>query len=151
MRPSSCTSATALGSGAGAGASFDWAATTQNAAPANKPTRRYESFIRISWSALPRRLMGCADACHACGRGRAAVTFPLLQQPGLHFFLRQQLHANALRLPDVFAILADGAIRGELARARGIEDGHARPAILVAVGLVHQGLAVRVGLVVREH
>ena len=58
---------------------------------------------------------------------------------------------TGLRLPDLVAVLADGAVRGELARARGVQDRHARPAFLVAIGLVDQRLAIRVRLVVGEH
>ena len=37
-------------------------------------------------------------------------------------------------LPDLIAILPDGAIRGKLAAARAVEDGHACPVLRVTPG-----------------
>src|SRR5688572_29654077 len=75
----------------------------------------------------------------------------LLQQAGLHLFLRQQLHWNGLGMPDIPAVLTNRAVRRELAGTRRVENAHARPALPVAVGLIDERLALRVRLVVREH
>ena len=51
-------------------------------------------------------------------------------------------------LPDVGAVVADGAVRGEFADARHVQHGHARPVRGVAEGLIDAILAIDVGLVI---
>ena len=51
-------------------------------------------------------------------------------------------------LPDVGAVVADGAVGGEFADARHVQHGHACPVCGVAEGLIDAILAIDVGLVV---
>lgn len=53
-------------------------------------------------------------------------------------------------LPYVGAVVANGAVRRELADARNIEDGHAGPVVAIPVGCTNCVLTINVGLVVGE-
>jgi hypothetical protein len=57
---------------------------------------------------------------------------------------------HRLHLPDVVAVLANGAIAGELTHPRHIQDRHAGPVLLVPVGLADLVLTIDVGLVIRQ-
>src|SRR5690606_5518293 len=53
--------------------------------------------------------------------------------------------------PDILGILADGAVGGKIADARGITDGHGGPAPLVEPELVHPRLGGGIGVEIARH
>ena len=57
---------------------------------------------------------------------------------------------NRFDFPDVPAIFTDCPVGGELAHASGVEDGHAGPAFLVAVGLIDLLLGIHIGPEISE-
>src|SRR4051812_20633843 len=82
-------------------------------------------------------------------------SFTLSRRPPVSFLLPRLVLAALLGhidrhgrgMPDVAVVFHDGAIRGELAHARHVEDGHARPPVLVAIQVGNLRLA---GHVIRE-
>src|SRR5271157_4738387 len=53
-------------------------------------------------------------------------------------------------VPNTIAVIADRAIGRELAHAGGIQDGHSRPSLLIAIRCGSFILTVDIGLIIRE-
>src|SRR6516162_5199256 len=53
-------------------------------------------------------------------------------------------------VPDVLGILPDGAVGGELAHARDVEDGLARPRLRIAPQVADLRLAIHIRLKIRK-
>lgn len=81
--------------------------------------------------------------------------YGLLASLGKVFGITEKLrlerrHGNRFDSPDVSAIFKDSPIRGKLTHPGDIENGHARPSFLVAVGFIHPFLDFNIGLKVRK-
>ncbi len=70
--------------------------------------------------------------------------------PWFRFCEPVQNHGNRFGLPDVRAVFTNCPVGGKLAHAGHIENGHASPALLAAVGFVDQLLSLEVRLEVGE-
>ena len=68
----------------------------------------------------------------------------------LHLYVRLFRFRNGFYVPDIFAVLLDGAVGGEIAAASAVEDGHARPGFPISVSQVDSVLAGNKGGIVGQ-
>ena len=102
----------------------------------------FENTLKLTPPEAPlRRAERCAPAANAGGNRRRDAVSPITR------VVRRAARGD---MPDVAAVVADRAIRGESAHSRAVENRHPRPVALISICLADALLTFDVALIVGQ-